>query len=180
MLKKYVLVLTLVILVGGPMFAAKNTSQPAAEEEAGYAMLTSLVGSFTSLAQAGTGGYELVNEMIQERMQELKKARQQEQVDPIFFRRYHKMLVAIKLVIMDLDYDSEGILNDHVGDFLSAYIYEISGERPELPPREHRGLGAVAGAIAEEILNLHLYLEGKKDRAALMEKYMQWSSPKKK
>jgi len=180
MFKKYVLALALVILTSGPASVPGNNVKTAAEEEAGFAMLTSLVASFNSLAQAGSGGYELVNQLVQERMKELKSARQQNQIDPIFYRRYHKMLVAIKLVIMDLDYDSEGILNDHVGDFLTAYIYEISGEIPDLPPREHRGLGAVAGAIAEEILNLHLYLEGKKDRARLMEEYLKWSKPKKK
>jgi hypothetical protein len=46
-----------------------------------------------------------------------------------------------------------------------------SGMEAGLPPPEHRGVGAIAGAVAEEVLNLHIYLENKEKRASLIEYY---------
>ncbi|MGB3861470.1 MAG: hypothetical protein WBE11_13300 [Candidatus Aminicenantaceae bacterium] len=46
-----------------------------------------------------------------------------------------------------------------------------SGMEADLPPPEHRGVGAIAGAVAEEVLNLHIYLENKEKRASLIEYY---------
>jgi hypothetical protein len=36
-----------------------------------------------------------------------------------------------------------------------------------------RGIGAIAGAMAEEILNLHIYLDGLKNRPELLKKFQQ-------
>jgi len=46
--------------------------------------------------------------------------------------------------------------------------------------RKNRGIGALAGTIAEEIINLHLYLNSRLEREKVMKKYMEWTKPPKK
>lgn len=104
-------------------------------------------------------------------MAELKKARAEKQIDSVFFKRYKRILVILKLTILDTTYDTEGILDSLIAKELKEFIVDVTGADEQLPPPEHRGIGAVAGALFEEVLNLYIYLDGKKDREKLREKY---------
>jgi hypothetical protein len=165
------------VFLGLTIFGGRIFAGPKDSNEAGFALLEELVGSFAEMAETGSGGYETVNSALQTRMAQLNTAWEQNRIDGIFYRRYRRLLVAIKLVIMNPDYDKEGILDEHITDFLTEFVRDVTGRAQQLPPKENRGLGAIAGAVAEEILNLHFYLEGYKNRDQVLEKYLKWTRP---
>ena len=154
------------------LFAAEQSGNATtAADEASFALLVSLVSSLGEMARAGKVSYEEVNTLLQKKMAELKKARAEKQIDPVFYKRYKRILVVLKLTILDTSYDPEGILDSLISNELKAFIVDVTGADEQLPPPEHRGIGTVAGALFEEILNLYIYLDGKKDREKLREKY---------
>jgi hypothetical protein len=159
--------------------AADMARDAVADEDAGYALLESLVLVFADMAEKGTGGYEKVNNAAQNLMADLKKAKDQEKVDSVFYARYHRILLIIKLTIIDKPYDPEGILDPFIAAQLNEFIDDVTGIEATLQPQEKRGIGAVAGAIAEEVLNLHIYLDGSKDKDELIKKYQFWLKQKK-
>jgi hypothetical protein len=148
------------------------------DSRAGYVLLESLVAAFSDMAQAGDGGYELVNSILQKKMAELKNARKQGDIDPVFFRRYKRILVILKLAIIDEPYDPERILNSFIVTELKSFHEDVFGTESEFPPPEHRGIGAVAGAIAQEVLNLHVYLDGLQKMEKLKAQYFEFTKPK--
>lgn len=170
-----------ILFMSMSLFAEDTTvNVSAGKEEAGYALLESLVVAFGEMARTGRGGFEMVFEFLQKQMAELKKAKAQGQVDALFYKRYHRILEVLMLTIRMPEADPEGILDDFTLKEMKRFIVDVTGEGAEIPPPEHRGIGAIAGAIAEEILNLHIYLDGKKNREELLKKYMKWTKPPKK
>ena len=107
------------VFLGLTIFGGRIFAGPKDSNEAGFALLEELVGSFAEMAETGSGGYETVNSALQTRMAQLNTAWEQNRIDGIFYRRYRRLLVAIKLVIMNPDYDKEGILDEHITDFLT-------------------------------------------------------------
>jgi hypothetical protein len=97
----------------------------------------------------------------------------------MFFRRYKRILVVLKLAIVDEPYDPERILNSFIVKELKSFHEDVFGTETEFPPPEHRGVGAIAGAIAQEVLNLHVYLDGQKKMEKLKEQYFEFTKPKK-
>jgi len=162
------------------MAAPEMNNSRMADNNTGYALLKSLVLAFSEMAQTGEGGYELVNRILQEKMAELKKAKSEGHVDPVFYRRYKRILVVLKLAIIDEPYDPEKILNSFIVTELKSFHEDVFGTETEFPPPEHRGIGAIAGAIAQEVLNLHIYLDGLKKMEKLKSQYFEFTKPQKK
>ena len=161
--------------------AAPETDNPGmSDSQTGYALLESLIMAFGEMAQAGDGGYELVNGILQKKMAELKKAKTEGEVDPVFFQRYKRILVILKLAIIDEPYDPERILNSFIVKELKSFHEDVFGIETEFPPPEHRGIGAIAVAIAQEVLNLHIYLDGLKHMEKLKARYFEFTKPQKK
>ena len=131
--------------------------------EGGSVLLDSLVGTLQELARAGKGGYKEVNTLIQEKMAELKKADAEKKIDSVFCERYKRILVVIKLTIMETSYDSEGILESLILDEQKKFIKYVAGVDKELPVFAHRGIGAISGALSKEISNLYIYLDSKEN-----------------
>lgn len=165
-----------IIITGCIIFFTMNTF---AAEKAGYVLLDKLVLTFKGMAEKGSGGYQAVNSALQEMMADAKKAKAQEQIDPIFFSKYHRLLEILKLVIITEPYDPEGILKPLIRREINEFVKYVYGEESHFEDRE---IGVVAASIAEEILNLRLYLDTQKQRAELKEKYSAWieGKPKKK
>jgi len=134
-----------------------------ATAEEGLALLDSLRGGFREMAEKGTGGYEIVNNLIQKKMGELKKAEAEKKLDPVFLKRYKRILVVIKLTIMETSYDPEGILESLILDEQKKFIKDVTGVDKELPVFAQRGIGAISGALSEELSNLYSYLDSKKN-----------------
>lgn len=146
-----------------------------AAEKIGYTLLDKLVMTFKDMAEHGTGGREIVEPAIEEMMAEAKKAKDEGQINPIFFRRYNRILMVIKLSIAE---DSEGILGTLIEKEVGGFVEDILGEKADI--KGGRGIGKVAQAIAEEIINMHMYLDNRKNREKLMEEYIKKSTIKKK
>ena len=94
-----------IVFLSWSMASPEIENHGMADSQAGYALLESLVKGFSEMAQTGEGGYELVNSVLQKRMAKLKKAKSEGDVDPVFFRRYKRILVILKLAIIDDPYD---------------------------------------------------------------------------
>jgi hypothetical protein len=162
------IIFCMIVMFVCPNLLPSIDNRIAADESAGVRLLDRLVMGFKTMAEAGAGNYEQVNMFLQDAMAGLKKAKKDNQVNAVFYMRYKRLLTIMKLAVIDTPYDPEGILDDFILREINTFIESVTGIRSE---REHRGIGAIAGAIAEEILNLHIYLDSKSDRAALIKKY---------
>ena len=138
----------------------------AAEKAAGYALLDKIIVFFRDMAERGTGGPEKVEPFLQEMMAEVKKAKAQAKIDPVFFKRYSRLLVVMKLAILE---DPEGILGPLIKKEVGRFIEDVKGE--EYPVQGRRGIGAISDALAEEILNLRLYLDNIEKKAELKKEF---------
>jgi hypothetical protein len=129
----------------------------------GKKLLDGLVSQFQQMKKQGSGGYDVMDKAMQDLMAAAKGARQQKQIDPPFFRRYTRMLQIIKLAIVTNEYDREGILNSLVQEEIDRFVADVSGVSD--PAVSGRGIGPVAEALSEEIINLYMILDcqGKKD-----------------
>ena len=146
-----------------------------AADKAGYALLDKIIVFFQDMAEKGTGGQEVVDPFLQELIAEAKKAKVQAMIDPVFFKRYTRLLMVIKLAIVE---DSEGILGPLIKREISRFIEDVWGE--EFRFEGKGGIGEIAGALAEEILNLRLYLDNIEKKAKLKEEYQKKFEKKKK
>lgn len=180
MLKKLLVLGCITIFCMNIVFAEKTVKSYPPADEAGYALLESLVVAFSDMARTGKGGFGEVNPVLQRQMAMLKKARSQNQVDALFYKRYHRILEVLKLTIRENKTDPEGILDDFTRQEIKKFIIDVTGADANIPPPEQRGIGVVAGTIAEEIINLHLYLNSRMEREKVMKKYTEWTKPPKK
>lgn len=174
MLKKIALVFCVGIFFSA-LWANSDVSAPAAKDEVGYVLLDKIIIGFQKMASEGSGGYEFVDKLLQEAMAEAKVARAQRKVNAPFFKRYTRMLLVAKLAIVDAPYDREGILDEFITREINSYIEDVTGEPGSVRAEgeNKRGVGAIAGAMAEEILNLHIYLDGLKNKPELLKKFLQ-------
>ena len=128
-------------------------------EQAGYALLDRLIYLFQDLASSGTGGEGEVNKGLDRIMAVAKKDYVEKRIDPVFFKGFQHILMIIKLVVYE---DVEGILGPLVQKEVGDYILKTTGEEVDLTNK--KGIGSVAMAIAQGIINLHLYLDTKPER----------------
>jgi hypothetical protein len=133
------------------------------DPQAGYAILDGFVGMFQNMAQTGQGGYDAVDKALQAVMADVKKARAEGKIDAIFTARMTRLLAVVRLVVQP---DPEIILKPYIDREVSFFIREITGE--EVREGDKRGIGAIALALAHEIINLRIYLETLPRRAELM------------
>jgi hypothetical protein len=173
MLKKSVLVLFVGIFAAALWAEDGATMAPAAKDGAGYVLLDKIVAGFKTMAEKGSGGYEGVNNLLEDAMGEAKAASAQGKIDGHFFSRYRRLLVVAKLAIIDSPYDREGILDEFIVREINSFVDDVTGEQGSLDAKgeNKRGIGSVAGAMVEEIINLHVYLDSLKTRPELLKKF---------
>jgi hypothetical protein len=152
MLKK-LMCLSILIFLTVPLLAEEPGAAPL-DKKIGYALLDAIGQTFHEMAVAGTGGVEKVTQAVSKFMADAKKAKEQKQIDPVFFERYRRILAVIKLAVAP---DPEGILVPIFDEELSRFVREVLGE--EYKSSGPQAIGQVANAIADEIINLHLYLD---------------------
>ena len=128
-----------------------------AQVSLGKNLLDGLVAQFQNMKKQGSGGYAVMDKAIQDLMATAKNARVQKKIDLPFFRRYTRMLQIIKLAIVTNEYDREGILNSLVQGEIDRFVADVSGASH--PASVGRGIGPVAEALAEEIINLYMVLD---------------------
>jgi hypothetical protein len=152
MFKRFACLLIL-ILVSACLFAGESGGA-LVNKEVGYALLDAVGQTFHEMAVSGTRGVEKVTEAVLKFMAGARKARDQNQIDAVFFARYRRILAIIKLAVAP---DPEGILVPMLNEEFARFIYEVLGEEYKVSGPE--AIGQVANAIADEIINLHLYLD---------------------
>jgi len=142
------------------------------DPRAGYAVLDSFVGMFQEMAQKGTGGFDVVDKALQKIMADVKKAKAEGKIDKIFYARMTRLLGVVRLAIQP---DPEIILEPFIEKEIAEFVREVSGE--EMITGNKRGIGAIAMAMAHEIINLRIYLETLPRRAELMKNMEQGLLP---
>lgn len=152
MLRKSICV-SILILLAVPLLAEEPGAAPL-DKKVGYALLDAIGQAFREMAVSGSGGAEKVTQAVERFMVDAKRAKEQKQIDAVFFARYQRILAIIKLVVAP---DPSAVLGHMLDQELSRFVYDILGE-------DWKGSGPVAinqvaNAIADEVINLHLYLD---------------------
>ena len=148
-----------------------------ATEDKGYVLLNKMVSEFDALAQSGSGGAGVLNKALNGLMADANEAKAAGQVDDVFFGRFRRILVVLRLAVIDFPDDPEGILDEHILETVNRFIEDVTGQTGNV---KERGVGAIARAITEEVVNLHIYLSSKNDRSRIAEKYRPIRTDKKK
>ncbi len=138
-------------------------------EEVGKTLIYYIISGFKAMAISGSGGYNVVDTLLQKSMVMLKNAKEKNKVDSVFYRRYKRVLEVLQLTIMDAKFDKEDILGDHISRVIRDFIYDITGETWD-KKKYQRGIGWISNAVFEELLNLHIYLDTKENRKSLINK----------
>jgi hypothetical protein len=167
-----------VVIFSAALWAEDGSRATSAKDESGYLLLDKIITGFKTMAEEGNGGYESVNALLQDAMAEAKAARAQGRIDAPFFSRYHRLLVVAKLAIVDTPYDKEGILDEFIFREVNSFINDVTGGQRTVDKgvdlaaagENKRGIGFIAAAMAEEIINLHIYLDGQKNRPEILKK----------
>ena len=154
-----------------------SAEEPVIEEKkGGYAILDRYVTSFQEMAVQGTGGRDALEANLNEIMVELVKVKESGEIDAVFYSRFARMMAITKLVMIP---DSEQILKPVIEKEIRHFIKDVMGI--EISTVDKIGVGIVANSLAEEILNLQIYLDTKDTRKKLLEDfYKRFSGAQKK
>jgi len=162
-------ILIFIILFFGCIVSAEIVSPSGVNnQKEGYALLENLILTFKALADEKASNISKVDEALSSAMADAIKANSESKVDPVFFRRYSRVLMIIKLIVVE---DRTGILGSLVGQELGNFVEDVKGVKGELTGG--KGIANVADAITEEIINLHLYLDNKEKKKKLREEIEQ-------
>jgi hypothetical protein len=141
------------ITLAVPLLAGGRGAAPV-DKTVGYALVDAIGQTFHEMAMSGSGGVDKVNKAVEKFMAEARKAKDQSQVDAVFFARYARILAIIKIAVAP---DPEGILVPMFDDELRRFVREVLGE--DYKGSGPQAIGQVANAIADELINLRLYLD---------------------
>lgn len=154
---KGLLVLFLVLLISLSGFARSQRKMfefRITGKQAGYVLLDSIVVLFAELVRADTAEEADIVRELNGWMARARTAQEQGLIDEVFFKRYKRILVVIRLTIVKYA--------NHAFDHL--IIREIN--KFDIPQKykdkvKIAGLASVSDALVEEILSLKRYLDNK-------------------
>ena len=171
LLTLFIIILFTFSLVSGSVTEGEPSVKEKQEkyEEIGKTLIYYIISGFKAMAVAGSGGYNVVDILLQKSMIMLRNAKEKNKVDSVFYRRYKRVLEVLKLTILDAKFDKENILSDHISRVIQNFIYDITGEFKDID-KHKRGVGLISNAVFEELLNLHIYLDTKENRKSLINK----------
>lgn len=136
-------------------------------KRAGYALLDVYVKSFQEMAAQGSSGADLENR-LRAMAADAKKAKEAGEINLVFYSRYARILAITKLLVQPYQ---GNILIPVIDREVTDFLLDITGEEPIAyksggPP----AVGQVANALAEEIVNLQIYLDTLDKREAMRKK----------
>lgn len=166
MAKKVFSIFILSLFVASLLAFETVRTEKVRNEKVGYELLDRLVGMFQEMAAKGSGDKDKIDRSLEGMMADAKKAYTEKKVDSVFFQRYNRLLMVIKLTIVE---DEEGILGPLIEEEVGAFVKDMKGIKTEVKGK--KAVGMVANAIAQGVLELHIYLDTKKDRLKLMEEW---------
>jgi hypothetical protein len=153
-----------------PSFGSDTPS----EESAGHALLDSLVVAFKELAEMRESVIERTGKALVSMMKEARNAKAQGQIDAVFFKRFHRILMVINCVITPVSKDGAGIMKPLYFGAINKFIEDIEGERFDLEKVEdYVAINKFTEAISHEIINLRIHLDNKEKREELLEEYQE-------
>jgi hypothetical protein len=161
--------LTLIVLVLCTVPLLAKSPDPAAfDKKVGAALLDGIARVFHEMAVNPSGSKEDRQKQIEDYLvssiADARKAKDQKQIDSVFFARYQRLLGVIKLVMAP---DPGGILVPVIDRELKRFITEVLGEEFAGPG----AIGQVANAIADEMVNLRLYMDNVEIKAKLRKEF---------
>ena len=152
-----------------------SSSLPPVDENAGYALLDSLLVAFKELAEQREAVMERTNTALGEMAREAQRAETQGQIDSVFFKRFQRILVVIKCVITPIAKDEEGwFVKSLYFEALEKFIEDIEGEPFNIEKSGHNVvINKFTQAVSNEIIDLRIYLDNKEKREKLIEEYQE-------
>ena len=167
MAKKLLSISVILFFFFSGLYAVETVRSDEAEvDKIGYELLDRFVGMFQEMAAKGTGGRDKIDKALQGMMEDAKNAFAKKQLDPVFFHRFNRILMVTKLTIVE---DQQGIFGPLIQQEVGSFVRDMKGIEAEVTGK--KAVGIVADAIAQGVLELHIYLDTKKDRLKLMKEW---------
>jgi hypothetical protein len=137
----------------------------AALKKGGYTLLDMYVKSFQEMATQGTS-LEGLETNLQAMAAEAKKAKEAGEINLVFYSRYARILALTKLIIKP---DPGNLLMPVIDREIADFLKDVTGE--DVVARTGGvAIGQVANALAEEMINLQIYLDTLDKREAMRKK----------
>lgn len=135
-------------------------------QKAGYALLDAFIKNFQEMAAKGSG--DDVESRLLAMAAEAKRAKEAGEVNIVFYARYARILAMTKLFVQP---DKGNILAPVINREVTAFLFDVTGEEPaDFKAGGPRAVGQVANALAEELINLQIYLDTLDKRQAMRKK----------
>ena len=164
-------IIIIVLMFFCPLLKASVNSDPK-EENAGYALLDTVFVTFKELAEMRGPVLEKTSKALASMMNDANKARTQNQIDDVFFKRFHRILVVLNIVITPVEKDDSNIMGPFYFDEINRFIEDIEGEKYDVRKAMGReAINKLSQAISHEIIELRLYLDTKEKREKLIAEY---------
>ena len=142
------------------------------EENAGYVLLDTVFVTFKELAEMKEDVMEKTQKALTDMMQDANNAKAQNQIDEVFFKRFHRILVVVNIVITPVEKDKSNIMGPYYFREINEFIEDIEGEKYDVQKAGgHKAINKLSQAISYEIIELRLYLDTKEKREKLIEEY---------
>jgi hypothetical protein len=123
------------------------------------------VKSFQEMAARGTSSGELETN-LQAMATEAKKAKEAGEINLVFYAHYARILALTKLIVNP---DPGNLLMPVIDREIADFLKDVTGE-DVIARTGSVAIGQVANALAEELINLQIYLDTLDKREAMREK----------
>jgi hypothetical protein len=137
----------------------------AAPKKAGYTLLDMYIKSFQEMARQGTTVQGL-EANLQAMAAEASKAKEAAEINLVFYSRFARILALTKLVI---EPDRGSLLAPIVVPEIADFVKDVTGE-DYITRTGAAAIGQMANALAEELINLQIYLDTLDKRDAMRKK----------
>jgi hypothetical protein len=139
---------------------------PAPAAKAGSVLLDQYVKCFQEMATRGTGGKDFLEPYLLKMAADTKKAKEQNEIDLVFYTHFSRLLAMTKLLV---EPDPGKILWPIIDREAANFVKDVTGE-DLVTSGGAPAIGQVANALAEEIVNLQVYLDTADKRMAIRKK----------
>jgi hypothetical protein len=148
--------------------AADNPSAAPLDKAVGYSLIAKLNRSFQSMAQSGSGGVDVVSKALSALMKDAKQARKDAKIDAVFLQRFSRILRVLYTAVLS-DPDQTGILMPLIEREMGDFVLEATGETWSGSGKN--SIGQLANAVAQSIIDLHIYLNTMDQRETIMKSF---------
>ena len=173
MMKKIIILVLIVsfLVVFCANLKAISLSDPT-EENAGYVLLDTVFVTFKELAEMKEDVMEKTQKALKDMMRDANNAKAQNQIDEVFFKRFHRILVVVNIVITPVEKDKSNIMGPYYFRWINEFIEDIEGEKYDVQKAgSHEAINKLSQAISHEIIELRLYLDTKEKREKLIKEH---------